>query len=79
MLQPINPPGAIDQETEKIFYFLQQFKIMGHSPYAIIQAYTTYIHTSLQIKKVNPLLSNVDGVGNIAFVVKISHVLLPFP
>ena len=79
MLQPINPPGAIDQETEKIFYFLQQFKIMGHSPHAIIQACTTYIHTSLQIKKVNPLLSNVDGVGNIAFVVKISHALLPFP
>lgn len=79
MLQPINPPGAIDQETEKIFYFLQQFKIIGHSPHAIIQAYTTYIHTSLQIKKVNPLLSNVDGVGNIAFVVKISHALLPFP
>ena len=52
---------------------------MGHSPHAIIQAYTTYIHTSLQIKKVNPLLSNVDGVGNIAFVVKISHALLPFP
>ena len=79
MLQPINPPGAIDQETEKIFYFLQQFKIMGHSPHAIIQAYTTYIHTSLQIKKVNPLLSNVDGVGNIAFIVQISHALLPFP